>query len=63
MKCPSLTSVNSGGFSLHSVEAYGHLGLKRQPAGGVIGLGTSPLKPALMFLTFGSGIGTASINA
>ena len=59
------TSISGGSFSRHSSWANGQRGWKRQPVGGLTGLGTSPVRIMRWRLRSiaGSGIGTAESSA
>ena len=57
-KLPHLDSI-----SAHFAMACGQRGWKRQPAGGLSGLGTSPASRMRARFAVGSGTGTADSNA
>src|ERR1043165_2646915 len=60
---PGATSRNSGSMCAHSSMAIGQRVRKRQPDGGLIGVGTSPCKMIRLRFCFGSGTGIADSNA
>ena len=62
-KWPSPCSFSLGSSLLHRSVALGHLGWNLHPDGGSMGVGTSPLMIALAYSIWGSGTGTAAINA
>jgi hypothetical protein len=64
-QCRGRNSRSSGRTCLHRSTAIGQRGWKTQPAGGLIGLGTSPLtgRNVRSASTLGSGTGTAASNA
>jgi len=61
--CPGEISLNSGSICAHCSIAIGQRVRKRQPDGGLIGVGTSPCKVMRLRFCFGSGIGIADSNA
>src|SRR6185437_2113348 len=62
-KCIGATSRSFGSSTLHRSKAYGQRVWKRQPGGGLIGLGTSPARMMRLRFAVGSGIGTAERSA
>ena len=62
-KCPGRSSRNSGSSTEQFSWAMGQRGWKRQPVGGLRGLGTSPARVMRSRFLVGSGIGMADISA
>lgn len=62
-KCPDLIFRNSGSTCAHSAMANGQRVRKRQPEGGFIGVGTSPVNTIRSLLSLGSGKGIAESSA
>ena len=60
---PLRFSSKAGSCSLHRARAIQQRGWKRQPVGGLIGLGTSPWRTIRSRLAIGSGLGMAEIRA
>src|SRR3954453_2732318 len=60
---PGSISRRAGTSSLHRGTIYGQRVWKRQPGGGLSGLGTSPCTTSLVRLMAGSGTGTAASSA
>src|SRR5258705_3486608 len=62
-RCPASRERSSGSSILQRSNTYGHRVWKRQPVGGLIGLGPSPLRMIRWRAAPGSGTGTAESNA
>src|SRR2546426_5443090 len=55
----SISTVSAAFASVAACLVRGHRGWKAQPVGGLLGLGTSPLRMILVVLGWGSGSGIA----
>ena len=62
-QCPGEISFSTCSFSEHDGTRSAQRVWKRQPDGGLIGLGTSPSSRIRLRFTAGSGIGTAESSA